>query len=111
VGAVVLDCFPDGLGCCVLQSVDVVCHFCVADHCRPFAMFVLAVLSVGVGGGKTGSSICPFGGFFCQCEAVVPPGCLHLPLAFVRDGGFSGLVDEEGDVADCAKGGFPALKV
>jgi len=42
---------------------------------------------------------------------VVPPGCLHLPLAFVRDGGFCGLVDEKGDVSDCAKGSFRALEV
>jgi len=91
--------------------VDVVCRFRVAYHYRAFAVFVLAVLAVGVGGGKAGSSICPFGGFFCQCEAVVPPGCLCLPLAFVRDSGFCGLVDEEGDVADCAEGSFQALEV
>jgi len=111
VGAVALDCFPDGSGCRVLELVDVVRHFCIAYICRPFAVFVLALLSVGVSEGETGSSICPFGGFFCQCEAVVPPGCLRLPLTFVRDGGFCGLVDEEGDVADCTEGSFRALEV
>jgi len=111
VGAVALDCFPDGSGCCVLQSVDMVCRFCIAYHCYPFVAFVLAVLSVGVGGGEADSSICLFGGFFCQCEAVIPPGYLRLPWAFVQDGGFSGLVDEEGNVADCWKGSFRALEV
>jgi len=111
VGAVAFDCFPDGSGCCILQLVDVVHRFCVVYHCCPFAVFVLAVLSVGVSGGEKGFSIRPFGGFFCQCEAVVPPGCLCLALAFVWDGGFCDLVDEEGDVADCAKGSFQALEV
>jgi len=58
MGAVLADRFPDGFDCCVLESVDVVGLFGITYYCCLLMTFVLTVLSVGISGGQTRSSVC-----------------------------------------------------
>ena len=65
MGVVALDRFPDGSGSCILKVVNAVCCLGFAYHGCPLAVFVLAILSVSIGGGEPGSPVHSFGGVFC----------------------------------------------
>jgi len=94
-----------------LELLDPVRCFGIVYHCRPFALFMLAIFPVGVVGFTAGSSLCPFDCSFCQYQVLVPPWCFLFPWVFHGDSVVGCFVDEVGDVGDGTEGVLGSLEV